>query len=277
MLGKNRPREHSPYSSAEWIRNMNNLPNLKVWKRHKGLFLPKTGKKYAYFKPSVQWADLNLGELPLDAKTRILQIGAGSGRLAAWLFGMKKLRPENYDLMDLAYSPKGGKWDGSGVYFKSRIANLLRAGKIRIMRGNMYSYKFSKEAHGRYDHILLPNAFFSSRVNLNAKGLQTMHAALGKISPSSQLGKELARHPHLIPTIAKNICALARLVGNLQVALKPGGTIRISSVGNNIFSAINELPHKERLFPGFSDFEQGLNGNAIIFRKKPAARGKTNK
>ena len=81
---------------------------------------------------------------------KVLEIGAGSGRLAKHLIYTKGIRPENYTIADLDYVGKG-----KGPFIVKEIQELVRTGRMRKIRLN--ALEAPSEQIGKFNVILLPN------------------------------------------------------------------------------------------------------------------------
>ncbi|MDO8428635.1 MAG: hypothetical protein Q7S92_05480 [Candidatus Diapherotrites archaeon] len=97
----------------------------------------------------------------LRSETRVLEIGSGTGRLTDYLLKRTPLKPENYELLDIAY----GEYL---PYLKGKIYRLIKAGKLKASQGNMFTHKYSKKF---YDHILVPEAYFPMNGQETLSGL----------------------------------------------------------------------------------------------------------
>jgi len=182
----------------------------------------------------------------ITEKTKILEIGAGSGRFADYLLRKTKLESKNLDLLDSQFKK------GDLPYLKSLIWNLQKKGKINLIQGNMYDYKLNK----KYDYIFVTSAIFTLRspeiINKIIKNIGKAHTV-----EQSQLKLE----------------SLNVLVNNLHPALNLGGEIRLNYMPKNIIKMIEEqikfnpILKKYKIEDIVKDGWDGTNGTALSLRK----------
>ncbi|MDO8538078.1 MAG: hypothetical protein Q7S21_04290 [archaeon] len=166
----------------------------------------------------------------LKPNTKVLEIGAGTGRLADYLLKNSKLRPENYEIMDKRYGEK------EMPFLRKKIFLLMKKRRIKVTKANMWEHGFKKNA---YNHILIPEGFFAS---------SEITKKMWKPGMSTSARDEL-----LIETVTG-------LVGKLGRALKQNGTLRISYIWPEILEEIE----KRNLFHGF---KVTIKTTSIILQK----------
>lgn len=172
----------------------------------------------------------------LRPDTRILEIGAGTGRLADYLIAHTKLRPENYEILDKGY------WKRSMPWLKKKIFLSAKNGKIKVTKADMWDHRYPENS---YDHILVPESFFPDY----AKGF-----------PGAEQRARLNKDEQL----QLNIKFLKKLVEKLGPSLRHHGSIRISWFGYKA-----ELAELERQNP-FLNFKLSTTpaGGVILERLK---------
>ncbi|MFA4907332.1 MAG: class I SAM-dependent methyltransferase, partial [archaeon] len=104
----------------------------------------------------------------ITPKTKVLEIGAGSGRLVEFLLKRTNLRPENLAIADLTY----------GTIFspalKRKVYSLVAKGKIRILSDNFESRNKPFLGGEKFDKIILSN-FFVVKPKVPAEGVLSEH------------------------------------------------------------------------------------------------------
>ncbi len=211
----------------------------QIWeRRQKTLKRIRVAKEYDMFPPSRHSVELKIGQRFLDSlgpNTKILEVGAGSGRLTEFILKRSKIRPENYTILDYEFGR------AVSAPLTRTVFSLLKKGKLRILGGNFLERDFGKES---YDHILVPQSFFMD-------------------SATAKNRRDLARmHDTGYPDNRVNYLAL--IVEHLKPALRPKGSIRVSSIQFLDFpaTAIKTL----RLF--FPEFDVADTNGGFIFIKK---------
>ena len=172
--------------------------------------------EYASFQTKLHVRRLGLSKTflkTLGPTTRMLEIGAGSGRLTEHLIKNTRLTPENYEIMDISY-------EQNPPFLKKAIHLLKRRRRIKVTAGNMFEREYPQDY---YHHILLPEAF-------HPRTLEDYGKLEEDIEPA---GAELV--------------ALARLVNKLARALKYNGTIRISGIHLSLARRVI----RRKVFPAF--------------------------
>lgn len=166
----------------------------------------------------------------LSSKTKVLEIGAGSGRLMQFLLDHSALRSENVVLADIAYgSPSKMPPLKKGIY------SLYKSGKIKLRKADMWASRFKKS---EFDHILVSEAMIHPIVFDN-------------------VGFDLSsKDPRIV--------AIKSLVSRLLPAVKQGGTLRVSP----LIPPYIECLKQENVFKGL-DVEFTSGGMVITKNNLP--------
>lgn len=91
----------------------------------------------------------------LTPETRVLEIGAGTGRLANYLLKRTPLQPRNYILFDKAY-------EAIPPALKRRIFRRWRKGRgsLKLVAGDYFTFDFGEIGTGKWHHIIMPESYF---------------------------------------------------------------------------------------------------------------------
>jgi len=242
-MPRKKPRTETHYSE---------LPPVQKHRR-------ESHKNYSYFPPKEQAHQLGIYRIgqSFNEKTKILEIGAGSGRLAQHLLKNTKLKPENYELFDAEY--------GDHLpWLKRKIYSLSRQNKLKLTQGDMWNHKFPKNV---YSHIFIPNAFFP-----DVQKDRELYSELIIKAREGKLEKSLAAD--LIGY--KDCLFLQELLNNLLPSLKSNGTIRVSHIDPATTEyAVKNAKHffpKVKVSLGGSLPVYGAKPHVLIFKKLPFAR-----
>ena len=179
---------------------------------------PKEKNKWEAFKvkevkEEFEWDKTGFFE-GITPKTRILEIGAGTGRLAQKIL-KTKARPENITLVDLAYTKNKIPSMKSNVYY------LARKGRLKIFHGNLFKPEFDKGK--KFDKIIISHAFF----------------------PGREPGINRVRHGHSdIPYLDNKVEGLRRVVELYYPFLSKGGEMYFSP----LFTLMGAESAKELVF-----------------------------
>jgi len=182
----------------------------------------------------------------ITEKTKVLEIGAGSGRFADYLLRKTKLESKNLDLLDIQF-----KKDDL-PYLKSLIWNLQKKGKLNLIQGNMYEHKLNK----KYDFIFVTSAIFTIR---SPEIINKITTNIGKAKTVEQSQLKLE--------------SLNVLVNNLHPALNLGGEIRLNYMLKEIIKMIEEQIKFNPIFTKYKiedivkDGWDGTNGTALSLKK----------
>jgi|GEM_PF-1853011 len=87
------------------------------------------------------------------ANPRVLELGAGSGRLADLLIRKEGIKPENYCITDIKYNTggrTGGKWT-----LKRSIFNEVKAQRMQAVKVNVHTAP-PAELKGKFQLIMMP-------------------------------------------------------------------------------------------------------------------------
>jgi|GEM_PF-2395038 len=172
----------------------------------------------------------------ISSKTKIMEIGVGTGNVAKYLLAHSKIEKHNYSLIEMNY-------DGLPKWKKDNLTNLERYHKISVTKENIF---FGKLPEGRYNHILLVESFDPAMYFVRELARGSIH----EISLEDQYDK-------VVQAIAtKNKIdfdkavvvlegkAFMELAEKLKPSLEDNGDIRISPVSNILIGLINEYPDK---------------------------------
>ncbi|MEI7961043.1 MAG: hypothetical protein WCI04_01790 [archaeon] len=86
---------------------------------------------------------------------RILEIGAGSGRLASHLMKTEKINPKNYVLADKEYGRARNTDEGRGWILKRNIYQQVRKGNIQTIPANIFR-RPPASMKGKFQVIIVP-------------------------------------------------------------------------------------------------------------------------
>ena len=226
-------KRHRPRPKNVWV-------GIFEESRQKGLGLPieqishlpkgilaalKHKKPYVTFPVSKHNHVLRLDETFLNSinpQSKVLEVGAWTGRLASRILKRTKINPKNYELLDLFYA--------HGVpALKKRVYYLQKKGKIKLSDENIIVKQLPPNY---YDHILIPESFFPESI-------------VGKTIFEEMVDKGVQGGKGPVP--AEN-AVLRQLVMHLSPAVKVNGSIRISrSYEDHSF----ELAHLKNILPNF--------------------------
>jgi hypothetical protein len=130
-------------------------------KKYKSIFTATTNPSNltgrSYFRPKQIVAALGLesffGSIPQKERRnyKILEIGAGSGRLTKHLVKKFGFSPENYSIGDLDYA----KGKGKGPFLKSEVHKWVEKGKMKKFHLNLLTKP--RKALGSFNLILIPS------------------------------------------------------------------------------------------------------------------------
>lgn len=201
---------------------------------------PRLAWRYEYnaFSPKDQAAVLELGSNFLSSLSQnhhVLEIGAGTGRLADFLLRRSKLKPENYELLDLNYGP-------NMPFVKKKVFLHHKSGRMKLIQADMFRHKYPRNY---YDHIIVSDALVPFNITAPT-GIRP------KFSESS-------KGSHLVNV---EVGFLKILVGKLSPSLRTNGSIRIC----NVFASTWALISKQNIFPGF-ELKYIPQGGLILQKK----------
>ncbi len=133
---------------------------------------------YQSFSPRHHIAVLDLDEAFLESvtpHTKILELGAGSGRLADYLLRKTKVDSSHYILADPAYV-------GRPPGLKRRVYRLWKKGVVQLA-----PLSYTGKIVGKYHHILLPESVLASREDLYEKLITLMRSLLPHVRAGGSL------------------------------------------------------------------------------------------
>ncbi len=170
----------------------------------------------------------------LDDRTRLLEIGFGTGRFADYLLRHTRLQPENYELL-------GQETFEEGPFLKRRVYDLVLKKKILLTRANMWTHVYPRN---QYNHVIVPEAYFPEWKNDLGEPLPP-----GAFSRLPQEEKRRLKSEHL-----------AAFVKRLSPSVRKGGSIRISYFSGDL------TPEAQKKLSRYFRIRQTWAG--IIFDKK---------
>lgn len=212
---------------------------------------------YHYFSPATHVERLKLDSkffASLTGKSSVLEIGAGTGRLADYLLKHSRLKPENLDLMDRQY-------DKHPPWLKKRIKALVDEGRLKLIEGDMYEFPFKK----RYDHILIPEAFFNLASNVSPEFGKAHERVSRAAKKEGWFVEDRLENTEAFEWFLDAVQTRI-LVERLEASVKAGGSIRISWFDDQTVKWMLKHP---QIFPGFKA-STGAKGNGLILEKKKA-------
>ena len=222
--------------------------------------LRKVYKTNKFFSPRHHLKNMALTKkflASLGPETKVLEMGAGSGRLTNFLLKNSSLRPENYTMFDLAY-------DKAPPWFKRKVSAFINAGRLKLIKGDMFTYSYPRNA---FHHVLIPEAFFVSDAyyeRVKELGAETRkRIAAGKARKGE--GKRKYREASSVVYVEE----LKKLVDRLAPAVKKGGSIRLSKEDLNFHAPRTDYIQRNaaKLFPQFKvTVVRGKKG--LVFEKR---------
>jgi hypothetical protein len=221
-LNTQRLTEHQAQEIIERRGLPKSVVNAIKWKQHSPSYLTNALKLDSKFLTS------------LTSETKILELGAGTGRLTNWILNNSKIKPENYTILDLVYS-------NTKPSMKKKIALLIKKGKIKPIQEQILQHEYPKN---HYNHIFLPESFF----------------------PEFLAPEHIKSYEFKSGVRKQNARIFEMLIKKLNPALKKGGTIRLSSkinIGHMVWGIKKEI--KELNLQGYNI---SFTNTGVILKKK---------